>query len=392
VSRRDLSTAPWPPDLEERLRALERRLASLPGLAPPGGAGVLERVEAGVSALADAWMAGRGREARREAALEEVLAAVAGLGALDFGALRQVSALEDESLQALVVGLSMMSEEIAHANREVVRARDEALAARSALEATAAELAERSEELDAANRSLSRALRMKDEFLAGMSHELRTPLNAVLGFAESLAAEVYGPVNARQEEALARIDRSGRHLIALIDDILDLARMGAGRIVTAREPVELRALCEEAAEVVRGGAVGRGLTVTCEAPRPVQVRSDRRRVLQIVLNLLSNAVKFTVEGGVGVRLDVDAERREARISVWDTGIGIAPEDRPRLFHPFVQLESGLSRRYAGAGLGLALSASLAEQLGGHVDLVEGREQGSCFTLSLPWGEGAADGD
>jgi signal transduction histidine kinase len=144
-------------------------------------------------------------------------------------------------------------------------------------------------------------------------------------------------------------------------------------------------VCEEAVAFVRAGAAARGLTITCDAPAPVEVRSDRRRVLQIALNLLSNAVKFTAEGGVGVRLEVDAERREARIAVWDTGIGIAPADRPRLFHHFVQLEGGLSRRYGGAGLGLALSASLAAQLGGRIELEDGRARGSCFTLALPLG-------
>jgi signal transduction histidine kinase len=375
-------------DVEARLDALDRLLAgALPGAATGGGSGgaaaVLARVETRAAALVAAWTEKHERSRRREVALEELLTAVASLGSLDFEALRRVPDPEDDSLCALLVGLQMMAEEIAHASGEVMRARDTAVAARAGLEAANAALAERSAELDAANRSLEQAMRMKDEFLANMSHELRTPLNAVLGFAEALSGEVYGPVNARQQGALARIDGSGRHLVALIDDILDLARIGAGRISLVSEPVELASVCEEAVAFVRAGAIGRGLSVSCEAPEPVLVQSDRRRVLQVVLNLLSNAVKFTTEGSVGVRLSVDVAAGEARLAVWDTGIGIAPEDRPNLFRAFVQLEGGLSRRYGGTGLGLALSRALADLLRGRIELSSERGQGSCFTLTLP---------
>jgi PAS domain S-box-containing protein len=247
-------------------------------------------------------------------------------------------------------------------------------------------VAERTADLSAANAELARAARLKDEFLASMSHELRTPLNAVLGLSEALQEEVYGSLNARQLTSLRGIEESGRHLLDLINDILDLAKIGAGKLELEIAPVSVAAICQASLRLIRQDTHKKQLAIKSEIdPAVTLLHADARRLKQILVNLLSNAVKFTPSGGtVGLEVAGDTERQVVDITVWDTGIGIAPEDMVRLFQPFVQLDSRLAREYNGTGLGLALVYRMAEMHGGSVTVTSEPGIGSRFTVSLPW--------
>lgn len=237
--------------------------------------------------------------------------------------------------------------------------------------------------LRAARDSAQRTARAKDELLAGMSHELRTPLNAVIGLSAVLQREVYGPLAPKQREYVEQIESSGRHLLEVITTILDQAKAEANKIEPTFATVEVRELVHSAVGLVGELAVGKGLSVSIEAGDdlpPVYV--DALRARQVLLNLLSNAVKFTPAGGrIGVRATpVDAM---VAITVWDTGIGVAASDLERIFEPFEQADSSLSRRYEGTGLGLALSRRLAELLGGTLSVESEAGAGSQFTVTLP---------
>jgi CheY-like chemotaxis protein len=240
--------------------------------------------------------------------------------------------------------------------------------------------------LSAANAELARAARLKDEFLASMSHELRTPLNAVLGLSEALQEQLYGPLNERQHKSLRSIEKSGRHLLALINDILDVSKIEAGKLGLEIGPVSVELVCQASLGLIKQAAQKKRLKVSSSFDSAVEiVQADQRRLKQILVNLLSNAVKFTPEGGA-ISLEVvgDVEREVVHFTVWDTGIGISPEEMGRLFQPFVQLDSSLSRQYTGTGLGLALVRRLTELHGGGVSVKSKIGKGSRFTVSLPW--------
>jgi signal transduction histidine kinase/CheY-like chemotaxis protein len=247
---------------------------------------------------------------------------------------------------------------------------------------------ERTAELRALNAELAQAARLKDEFMANMSHELRTPLNAVLGLGQALQEQVYGPINVQQMRALKNIEQSADHLLAVINDILDISKIEAGKIVLELMPVDVEAVCESALQMVITQAAKRGIQLeTVYDPSVLTIFGDARRLKQVLVNLLSNAVKFTPDGGrVGLEVVGQVAENAVLFIVWDTGIGIPPDTIKLLFRPFVQLDSSLSRRYEGAGLGLALVARLAELHGGTVSVespaFEGR--GSRFTVRLPW--------
>jgi PAS domain S-box-containing protein len=245
---------------------------------------------------------------------------------------------------------------------------------------------ERTADLSAANAELARTARLKDEFLASMSHELRTPLNAVLGLSEALQEEVYGPINDRQRRSLHSIEESGRHLLELINDILDLAKIGAGKLELMLEPASIATICETSLRLIKQIAHKKRLSVDLTIDSAVTLlHVDARRVKQILVNLLSNAVKFTPEGGsIGLEMAGDAARQAVDLTIWDTGIGIAQEQMPRLFQPFVQLDSRLARQYEGTGLGLALVYRMVELHGGSIAIRSEVGRGSRFTVSLPW--------
>ncbi len=247
-------------------------------------------------------------------------------------------------------------------------------------------VAERTAELNSANAELVRAMRAKDDFLATMSHELRTPLTGVLGLSEALQGGTYGALNEKQVRALRMIQTSGEHLLALITDVLDLAKIGADKLELMVEWVPTAEVCQAAMRLVHPQAVKKSIQVTFEMDPAVQyLRADARRFKQMLLNLLGNAVKFTPQGGaVGLQVTGDAQQQRALFTVWDTGIGISADYLQRLFEPFMQVDSSLSRRYEGAGLGLALVRRLAELHGGAVQAESREGAGSRFTILLPW--------
>jgi signal transduction histidine kinase/CheY-like chemotaxis protein len=251
---------------------------------------------------------------------------------------------------------------------------------------------ERTADLSAANAELARAAMLKDEFLSSMSHELRTPLNGVLGLSEALQEEVYGPLNDQQRRSLYSIEESGRHLLELINDILDLAKIGAGKLELALEPASIATICQASLRLIKQLAHTKRLSVDLTLdPTVTLVHVDARRMKQILVNLLSNAVKFTPEGGsIGLEVAGDAARQAVDLTVWDTGIGIAQEQMAQLFQPFVQLDSRLARQYEGTGLGLALVYRMVEMHGGSVAVTSEVGRGSRFTVALPWHTANAD--
>jgi len=247
-------------------------------------------------------------------------------------------------------------------------------------------VAERTAALSAANIELAKATRLKDEFLASMSHELRTPLNAILGLSEALQEQVYGPLTDKQGQSLRRIEESGRHLLALITDILDLSKIEAGKVALNVTPVDVEGVCQASLRLIHESAQKKQLHVTSRVDLAVStLAADERRLKQMVVNLLSNAVKFTPAGGsIGLEVTAHPHEQEVDFTVWDTGIGIAEADMERLFRPFVQLDSSLARHHAGTGLGLSLVARLAALHGGRVTLESTVGQGSRFSIVMPW--------
>jgi PAS domain S-box-containing protein len=245
----------------------------------------------------------------------------------------------------------------------------------------------RSEEtLRVANAELGRTLRIRDEFLASMSHELRTPLAAILSLSEGLSDEVAGPLNDRQRKYVSTITESGQHLLALINDVLDLSKIEAGKLQLEREPLDVDLICHASLRLVREQAQRKGLSATLRIDETIHsIVADERRLKQILVNLLSNAVKFTPEGGAyGIDVRADHVARTISFCVWDTGIGIDPAHLPILFQPFVQVDSRLARKQGGTGLGLALVRRMAELHGGWVEVKSTPGKGTRFVVTLPW--------
>ena len=237
-------------------------------------------------------------------------------------------------------------------------------------------------ELEVANRELAAASQHKSEFLANMSHELRTPLNAIIGFSEILAEKMFGDINEKQTEYLQDILESGRHLLSLINDILDLSKVEAGRMELELSEFDLPTAIENALILMRERASRRGIRLGSTIdPRLGMIGGDERKVKQALLNLLSNALKFTPEGG---RIDVGARLHDdvAEVSVADTGIGIAPSDQDAVFEEFRQVGAA-DKKAEGTGLGLALSRKFIELHGGRIWVKSEPGTGSTFTFTLP---------
>ena len=239
------------------------------------------------------------------------------------------------------------------------------------------------------NVELANAMQAKDRFLASMSHELRTPLNAIIGFTGTLLMKLPGPLNADQEKQLRTVQTGAKHLLALINDLLDLAKIESGKVDLKLVPTDCREVIDEVAASLRQHAESKGLEFTVAVPLGLTVRTDRRALSQIVINLTNNAIKVTERGSVRLK----AERREesgsrtleinVEISVADTGLGIRPEDQAKLFTAFSQVTSRTGQAQEGTGLGLHLSQKLAEALGGRIVLKSEYGRGSTFTLVLP---------
>jgi signal transduction histidine kinase len=250
--------------------------------------------------------------------------------------------------------LAGLAEERVHAVKELARAK------------------ERAEDAD----------RMKSAFLASMSHELRTPLNSIIGFTSLLVRELVGPLNPEQRKQLGMVRTSALHLLDLVNDVLDISRIEAGQLEIRRTHFDSAASLGRCVDQVSPAARAKGLALVLEAAPDLEtIESDQRRFEQVVLNLLGNAVKFTDSGAITVRCTV--EGNSLVTSVADTGIGIGHDERDRLFRPFRQLDSGLSRRYEGTGLGLAICKGLLDLLGGEISLASEPGRGSVFTFRLP---------
>ena len=277
-------------------------------------------------------------------------------------------------------------------------------------------LLETNQQLAVSNQQLARATRLKDEFLASMSHELRTPLNVILGLSESLQDRVFGNINDRQQKSIVTIEKSGKHLLALINDILDLSKIEANKFTLELTDVSIQSLCQNSLLFVKELAHKRQIRLQTQLPEPLKylnMRVDDLRLRQVLINLLSNAVKFTPEGG-SIALDVrvgdcgsigiegwgdpfvpatansesidwksPVALQQISFSIIDTGIGITPDNMDKLFQSFVQIDSSLSRQYAGTGLGLALVKRIVEMHGGTVSVQSEVNRGSCFTIYLP---------
>ena len=298
--------------------------------------------------------------------------ALAGTILSEQGELMWVVTILHDQTEAIEKG--KLYEQLKHASEQLERKVQEATA----------ELAEQNELLRRQHIELEQASALKSQFLANMSHEFRTPLNAILGYTHMLLNNVTGPVTDPQRKSLTRIDSNARHLLALINDILDITRIEAGRMpltVTSFAVGDLVAeVMAELEPIIRRS----NLSVVSKAKGPLpKLRSDRQKVKQIVLNLLSNALKFTPSGSVTIRAAYDRRGKQMAISVRDTGIGIAREDQAKVFEDFRQLDSSPTRGYGGTGLGLSICRRLSQMLGGTIDLASTQGGGSTFTLRLP---------
>jgi PAS domain S-box-containing protein len=241
---------------------------------------------------------------------------------------------------------------------------------------------ERTEQLEEANRELEEANRIKSEFLARMSHELRTPLNSVIGFADVMLLGMTGEISEEQKRQLGMIARSGRELLDLINDILDLSKVEAGRIEVEPTPFDVRDLVDDIAESLRAQAEGKGVALEVSLPPgPVTMVSDKRMIRQILVNLVGNAVKFTEQGSV--TLAVRKRDGTMEFVVTDTGCGIAEENLPRVFDEFWQLRGPRDPNLSGTGLGLAISQRLARLLGGTLGVESTLGEGASFALTVP---------
>ena len=253
--------------------------------------------------------------------------------------------------------------------------------------------------LQLVNEELMRATRLKDEFLANMSHELRTPLNSILGMNEGLQDGIFGSINERQLKALRTIENSSTHLLALINDILDVAKIESGQITLDLTFTNIESLCTSSLAFIKQQALTKRIQLTPRIPKHLpKIKLDERRIRQVLINLLNNAVKFTLEGGT-ITLEVSEVRLEnsttnltplnyLKIAVIDTGIGISAENINKLFQPFIQIDSALNRQYNGTGLGLALVKRLVELHGGTVELTSEVGVGSCFAIKIPFNVGS----
>lgn len=335
--------------------------------------------------------------ARRETATasgkeaqDEIRRRVAEMFATEEGLLRQreaQTAVAARASQTVIIGGSGLA--IAVVALALLRLRHD-IAARWRVEI---QLRKLNEELSVARDRAEVADRLKSAFLATMSHELRTPLNSIIGFTGIILRGLAGPLNAEQRKQLGMVQGSARHLLALINDVLDISKIEAGELKVIIAPFDARAVIGRVVDALRPMAEAKRLALRAEvAPEIGEMVSDVRRVEQILLNLLNNAVKFTERGEVTLRAAVEDGR--LRVSVADTGIGIEPQDVEDIFRPFQQVDAGLTRAHEGTGLGLAISRRLAGLLRGEIHAASEWGKGSTFTVTLPLraAEGKKDAD
>lgn len=223
---------------------------------------------------------------------------------------------------------------------------------------------------------------LKSAFLATMSHELRTPLNSIIGFTGIILQKFAGPLNPEQEKQLTMVQQSARHLLALINDVLDISKIEAGELNIERKPVDIQTSIQSVLNIMKKTADDKGLELKSDIdPNTGMVNGDQRRIEQVLLNLLSNAIKFTEKGSITV--SSSNIQGMVRIAVRDTGIGIAKDKMDILFRPFHQIDTGTTRKYEGTGLGLSISKKLVEMHGGSISVTSEDGEGSEFVVLLP---------
>ncbi|MEZ4381883.1 MAG: ATP-binding protein [Nannocystaceae bacterium] len=346
-----------------RLERLHARVAAVcdepTAQAPAADLGaLLDRLDRDVDAALEALAAERGRNRRMDLQFGELVEVVTALAGLDYSQQATVYEGQDDSINALAIGLNMMGEELANSTAEIIRARDEALAAN----------------------------RAKTTFLANMSHEFRTPLNAIIGYSELLYEEQAGSADPLMLRDLGRINSAARHVLNLIQDTLDISKIEADKIELDIRPVDIRLLVDDVTATVLPTAEMRRNAIECEVSIQTEhILGDPTRLRQILLNLLSNACKFTHEGTVtlAVAERVTARERWLDFSVSDTGIGIPREKQQRIFDAFTQADGSTTRIYGGTGLGLTISRRLCEMMGGTLAVTSEVAVGSTFTATIP---------
>lgn len=284
---------------------------------------------------------------------------------------REARAVDEDVLLALEELARDQAADLARQNEELRRAK--------------AALEEKNAMLERQNAELIRAGRMKDEFLATMSHELRTPLTSIIGYSEILLERIAGPLTDEQHGYVGDVLRSGRHLLGLINDLLDLAKMDAGRMEFQRAPVELGIVAAEAADIVRSMALRKRQTLDVQIDVQTRCLGDAQRIRQIALNLLSNAVKFTPAGGA-IELSVRHREEFCELVVRDEGIGIDPANHGLIFEAFRQVDGSQTREHQGTGLGLTLVKKFCEAQGGSISVESELGKGATFTVRLPRAE------
>jgi signal transduction histidine kinase len=251
---------------------------------------------------------------------------------------------------------------------------------------------ERTAQLERAVLELERASQLKDEFLATISHEMRTPLTGVLGMAEALEQQLAGELNERQLRYVTTIRTSGSRLLALVNSILRYTNLISGKVELRQEPCRVESICANILRLIRPLAEQKQLRFTVGAAPELELVTDVDGVCQLLCNLLDNAVKFTPAGGqIGLDVRLDDTANRLLFTIWDTGIGMSPEQQEQIFKPFMQVDASLARRYEGIGLGLAYTQRMVELLHGELTLTSTLGQGSRFTVSLPLAPEAADG-
>ena len=265
---------------------------------------------------------------------------------------------------------------------DLARSRGELERQNKALEQALADLIQSQAQLREAKEHAEAADQIKSAFLATMSHELRTPLNSIIGFTGILLQGLGGPINEEQGKQLTMVRNSANHLLSLISDVLDISKIEAGQLQVVFEPFSLNESIRKIVQTVRPLVEKKGLELTTDLSDDVgMLTGDVRRVEQILLNLLSNAIKFTNQGGISVRSIREAGNYT--VTVHDTGIGISDDDLERLFKPFFQIDTGLSRKYEGTGLGLSICKKLVELMAGSIRVESSPGKGSIFSFTLP---------